>query len=78
MNLKVKGDNYRRTKEGEIGNYTFEVGFDLFTRNPKGGQFKELDEWWLIDMADIVKELPDPIIVKVTSKRCNFVWEEGV
>ena len=73
--MKVKGDNYRSTKEGEVRNYTFEVGFDLFMRNPKGGQFKELDEWWLIDMADIVKELPDPIIVKVTSKRCNFVWE---
>ena len=37
---------------------------------------KELDEWWLIDMADIVQALPDPRVVKVTSKRCNYVWED--
>ena len=75
--LKVKGDNYRRTKEGNAGNYTFEVGFDLFSKNPKGNTYKMLDEWWLVDSGDVVSELPDPTIVKVTSKRYNFVWPEG-
>ena len=74
--MKVKGDNYRKTKEGERGSYIFEVGFDLFTRNLKQGHYKELDEWWLIDTVDIVHELTDPDIVKVTSKRFNYVWKE--
>ena len=51
------------------------MGFDLFTKNPKAGHYKQLDEWWLIEMADIVQELADPKIVKVTNKRFNYVWE---
>ena len=74
--LKVKGDNYRKTKPGEKGNFLFEVGFDLFTCNPKQGYFKELDEWWLIETIDIVDELPDPELIKVTSKRFNYFWKE--
>ena len=78
LHLKVKGDNYRRTKKGEAGNYTFEVGFDLFSKNPKANMYKQLDKWWLVDSSDIVKALPDPKIVKVTSKRFNYVWKDGV
>ena len=76
FDYKVKGDNYRRTKEGELGNFTFEIGFDFFSRNPKGGHFKQMDKWWLVDVADIGTELPEPTVVKVTSKRYNLVWND--
>lgn len=76
FDLKVKGDNYRRTKDREKGLYTFEVGFDLFTQNPKTGNYKEMDEWWLVEMTDIVHELEEPTVVKVTSKRFNYMWDK--
>ena len=76
FDLKVKGDNYRRTKDGEKGLYTFEVGFDLFTKNPKTGNYKKMNEWWLVEMTDIVHELEEPTVVKVTSKRFNYMWDK--
>ena len=61
----------------EDGNYTFEVGFNLFRRNAKGGHYRELDEWWIVDVSDIVQKIPDPKVVEVTSKRFNYVWDDG-
>ena len=72
--LKVKGDNYRRTREGEDGNWTFEIGCDLFKR--KGDAFTESDTWWLIDVVDIIKPLNDPQIVKVTSNRIKYIFDD--
>ena len=72
--LKVKGDNYRRTREGEDGNWTFEIGCDLFKR--KGDAFTESDTWWLIDMVDIIKPLNDLQIVKVTSNRIKYIFDD--
>ena len=42
----------------------FEIGCDFFMKNPKGDAYKEMDKWWLIDMADIIKPLEDPEVVK--------------
>ena len=53
----------------------FEVGCDLFARNPKGGSFHLLDKWWLIDTTDFLQAIDDPIIVKVTSKRFNYIFK---
>ena len=76
--LKVKGDNYRKTRPGEDGSFMFEVGCDLFVKNPKGDSYKEMDKWWLLDIDDVVKEMSDPVVVKVTSKRCNFLFSDSV
>ena len=35
-----------------------------------------MDKWWLVDVADIGTELPEPTVVKVTSKRYNLVWND--
>ena len=75
INLKVKGDNYRRTETGEEGNWTFEIGCDLFSQ--KGNAFTESDKWWLIDMQDIFKPLNDPLVVKVTSNRIKYIFSDG-
>ena len=58
------------------GNYMFEVRCDLFERNPKGGSFHIMDKWWLIDTQDFLKEMPDPVIVKVTLKRFNYIFDD--
>ena len=42
----------------------FEIGCDLFERNPKGGNFHLLDKWWLIDSTDFLKDTEDPVVVK--------------
>ena len=73
--MKVKGDNYRCTKTGEKGNWTFEIGCDLF--NKKGDAFTESNKWWLIDMQDIFKPLNDPLVVKVTSNRIKYIFSDG-
>ena len=76
--FKVKGDNYRRTKGDEEGAYTFEIGCDLFTKNPKGDTYHEVDKWWMMDVGDIVQEMNDPVVVKITSKRCNFIFKDNL
>ena len=76
--LKVKGDNYRKTRHGEQGLFTFEIGCDLFTKNPKGESYKEVDKWWLLEVGDFVKEMNDPVVVKVTSKRCNYIFSDSL
>ena len=74
--LKVKGDNYRCTKDEEQGAYTFEIGYNLFHKNPKGDSYHELDKWWLVDFDEIVRETNDPVVVKITSKRSNFIFKD--
>ena len=59
---------------GEPGNYTFELGCDLFTR--KGDGYLIMEKWWMIDSTDILGELEDPKIVKVTSNRCKYVFKD--
>ena len=70
--LKVKGDNYRWTNKGEEGNWTFEISCDLI--NKKGDGFTQNDKWWFIDIADIVKPLDDPQVLKVTSNRIKYIF----
>ena len=55
----------------------FEIGCDLFERNPKGGNFHLLDKLWLIDSTDFLKDTEDPVVVKVTSKRFNYIFNDG-
>ena len=76
--LKVKGDNYRKTRHGEAVSFTFEIGCDLFAKNPKGESYKEVDKWWLLEVGDFVKEMNDPVVVKVMSKRCNFIFSDSL
>ena len=47
-------------------------------KNPKGDSYKEMDKWWLLDLDDIVKEMNDPVVVKVTSKCCNFLFSDSM
>ena len=51
----------------------FEIGCDLFTKNPKGDAYKEMDKCWLIDTGDVIKPLEDPEVVKVTSNRSKYI-----
>ena len=74
--LKVKGDNYRWTKDEELGAYTFKIGCDLFHKNLKGDSYHELDKWWLVDYDEIVRETNDPVVVKITSNRSNFIFKD--
>ena len=53
----------------------FEIGCDLFTKNLKGDAYKEMDKWWLIDTADVIKPLEDPKVVKVTSNRSKYIFK---
>ena len=72
--MKVKSDNYRCTKGGQDGNWTFEIGCGLFKR--KGDAFTESDTWWLIDMEDMMHPLKDPQVVKVTSNRIKYIFDD--
>ena len=73
--FKVKGDNYRRTKSTEAGSFAFEIGCDLFVK--KGENYTEMDKWWLLDVDDMMKEIEDPVVVRVTSKRSNFIFKDS-
>ena len=53
----------------------FEIECDLFTKNPKGDAYKEMDKWLLIDTGDIIKPLEDPEVVKVTSNRSKYIFK---
>ena len=50
----------------------FEIGCDLFTKNPKGDVYKEMDKWWLINASDFMEQIDDPEVVKVTSNRSKY------
>ena len=67
--LKVKGDNL---KKNDDGTFDFEVGFDLFAETGRSGNYKPMDEWWMVDSIDIIKRIPDPAIEKVTSNRVKY------
>ena len=73
--FQVKGDNYRRSKNAD--EYDFEIGCDLFVKNPKSESYKKMDKWWLIDSNDVLEKLKEPVVVKVTSKRSNFLFDSA-
>ena len=73
--VKVKGDNYRRARDEEPGNYVFEIGCDLFTKADKEG-YKKMEEWWLIDLDEFINPIDDPVIVKVTANRVKYIFKD--
>ena len=68
MYLKVKGDNYKKIDDG----YTSEVGCDIFVK--KGDSYKIEEKWWLFDTCDVMKEIAEPTIVKVTANRIKYIF----
>lgn len=67
--LQVKGDNYKRSDDGT---YTFEIGCDLFVATGRGNTYKIMDEWWLIDALEVIKELCEPVVEKVSANRVKY------
>ena len=57
--------------------YDFEIGCDLFVKNPKSESYKQMDKWWLIDSNDVLEKLKEPVVVKVTSKRSNSLFDSA-
>ena len=56
----------------------FKIGCDLFTKNPKGDTYKDMDKWWLIDTSDFMLKLDDPEVIKVTSNQSKYIFKDDV
>ena len=56
----------------------FEIGCDLFTKNPKDDAYKEMDKWWLINASDFMEQIDDPEVVKVTSNCSKYIFKDDV
>ena len=54
------------------------IGCDLFTKNPKGDAYKEMDKWWLIDASDFMEQIDDPEVIKVTSNQSKHIFKDDV
>ena len=67
--LKIKGENYKKNKDGSFG---FEVGCDLFCKTGRGDTYKKMDEWWLIETADICYKIKNPFIEKLSANRVKY------
>ena len=52
----------------------FELGCDLFSNTGKCNIYKPMDEWWLIDSDDFIKQIADPVIEKVSANRIKYVF----
>ena len=50
------------------------MGCDLFTNTGKCNIYKPMDEWWLIDSDDFIKQIADPVIEKVSANRIKYVF----
>ena len=52
----------------------FELGCDLFSNTGKCNKYKLMDEWWLIDSDDFIKQIADPVIEKVSTNGIKYVF----
>ena len=57
---------------------SLKFGCDLFTKNPKGDTYKEMDKWWLINKSDFLQGLTDPEVVKVTSNHTKYIFKGDI
>ena len=54
----------------------YEVGAVYYMKCKNKIAFKKGDEWWLIDVSDILATIPDPKEEKVSGKRSIFYFEQ--
>ena len=54
----------------------YEVGAVYYTRCKNKNAFKKGDEWWLIDVSEIVDNIKDPKEEKVSEKRSIFYFDQ--
>ena len=45
-----------------------------FSNTGKCNIYKPMDEWWLIDSDDFIKQIADPVIEKVSANRIKYVF----
>ena len=63
--LKVLGDHRKKKVDGD----SFKVGIMLYTRGTKNKtSFKKDEQWWLVEAADIIWKLSQPVQEKITDK----------
>ena len=54
----------------------YEAGALYYMKCKNKNAFKKGDEWWLIDVSDILATIPDPKEEKVSGKRSIFYFEQ--
>ena len=54
----------------------YKVGAIYYTRCKNKNAFKRGDEWWLIDVLDIISTIPGPKEEKISGKRSIFYFEQ--
>ena len=55
---------------------SYDVGAIYYTRCKNMKAFKRGDEWWLIDVSDIISTISDPKEEKLSGKRSIFYFEQ--
>ena len=71
--IKVLGKNVKTTNE--IGTKAYELGVIYFTPQRNKEKYKKMDDWWLLDMTDIIWKIKHPVEERVSGKRCVFKFE---
>ena len=71
--IKVLGKNVKSTKED--GTKVYELGVIYFTRQHNKEKYTKMDDWWLLDMTDIIRKIKLPVEERVSGKRCIFKFE---
>lgn len=72
--LQILGENVKkRTKDGRL---LYELGviyYERCTRDKK--KFKKMTSWWLVETSDVLCNIPQPAVEKVSGKR--FLYSFG-
>ena len=71
--VKVLGENVKSTKED--GTKVYELGVIYFTPQRNKEKYTKMDDWWLLDMTDIIRKIKRPVEERVSGKRCVFKFE---
>ena len=71
--IKVLGKNVKTTNED--GRKVYELGMIYFTPQRNKEKYTKMDDWWLLDMMDIIQKIKHPVEERVSGKRCVFKFE---
>ena len=71
--IKVLGENVKSTKED--GTKVYELGVIYFTPQRNKEKYRKMDDWWLLDMTDIIRKIKRPVEERVSGKRCVFKFK---
>ena len=71
--IKVLGENVKSTNED--GTKVYKLGVIYFTPQCNREKYTKMDDWWLLDMRDIIRKIKHPVEERVSGKRCVFKFE---